>query len=51
LTTRLFLLILLCLPTGLLYAQSQANTGSIEGTVSDPSGRGGPAATVTLPPP
>ena len=30
------------------YAQSQATTGSIEGTVSDPSGRSLPKASVTL---
>ena len=30
------------------WAQSQANTGSIEGTVSDPSGRSVPGASVTV---
>src|SRR6266852_2874814 len=33
---------------GLLFAQSQANTGTIEGVVNDPSGRAVPGATVTL---
>jgi hypothetical protein len=30
------------------FAQSQANTGTIEGVVTDPSGRAAPGATVTL---
>src|SRR5258706_11470090 len=47
-TTRLSLLISLCLAASSLYAQSQANTGSIEGSVSDASGRGVPGASVTL---
>src|SRR5437764_52719 len=45
---RLSLFILLCLAASSLYAQSQANTGSIEGIVSDPAGRAVPGAGVTL---
>src|SRR6266496_6002299 len=33
---------------GLVFAQSQANTGNIEGIVSDPSGRPVPGAVVTI---
>src|ERR1700704_6200341 len=33
---------------GLMFAQSQANTGTIEGVVNDPSGRAVPGATVSL---
>ena len=47
-TSRLLFFIPLCLTASLLYAQSQANTGSIEGTVSDPSGRAVSGASVTL---
>ena len=47
-TTRLFLFIPLCLTASLLHAQSQATTGSIEGSVSDATGRQIPGATVTL---
>src|SRR5258708_969230 len=47
-TKRLFLLLPLFVAASLLRAQSQANTGSIEGTVSDPAGRGIPGAMVTL---
>src|ERR1700681_3136740 len=36
------------LTAGLMFAQSQANTGTIEGVVNDPSGRAVPDATVTL---
>src|SRR6202171_5944903 len=36
------------LTAGLAFAQSQANTGAIEGVVNDPSGRPVPGATVTL---
>src|SRR5712692_852314 len=32
----------------LVFAQSQANTGAIEGTVTDPSGRSIPGADVTI---
>ena len=39
---------LFCFVSGLGYAQSQATTGSIEGTVSDPSGRSLPKASVSL---
>ena len=47
---RLWVVVLLavtiCLSSAL--AQSQANTGSIEGTVTDPSGRSVPGASVTV---
>ncbi len=39
---------LTCLAAITLYGQSQANTGSIEGTVSDPSGRSIAGAKVSL---
>src|SRR5437868_1120098 len=49
---RLLLLCILLagssLTTGVIFAQSQANTGTIEGIVNDPSGRPVPGATVTL---
>src|SRR3982074_1277883 len=38
----------LLLSPGALLAQSQANTGSIEGTINDPSGRAIPGAEVTI---
>src|SRR5258706_13694601 len=38
----------LSLTAGLMFAQSQANTGTIEGVVNDPSGRAVPLAAVTL---
>src|ERR1700739_532324 len=38
----------LSLTASLVFAQSQANTGTIEGVVNDPSGRGVPLAAVTL---
>src|SRR6266567_7667619 len=38
----------LFLATAVSFAQSQANTGTIEGTVTDPSGRPVPGAQVTL---
>jgi hypothetical protein len=44
---RFFLAILFLFPAG-LFAQSQANTGTIEGTVTDPSGRPVAKAAVTL---
>jgi hypothetical protein len=47
-TTRVFLFIPFCFTASLLYAQSQATTGSIEGSVSDASGRQIPGANVTL---
>jgi hypothetical protein len=47
LKTNLFLL-LFCIAASLVHAQSQANTGSIEGTVSDPAGRAVAGASVTL---
>src|SRR5215467_2057599 len=36
------------LTAGFVFAQSQANTGAIEGVVNDPSGRAVPGAMVTL---
>src|SRR3984893_10522847 len=36
------------LTAGLVFAQSQANTGTIEGVVNDPSGRAVPGASVTF---
>jgi hypothetical protein len=36
------------LATGMAFAQSQANTGTIEGIVSDPTGRAIPGATVSI---
>src|SRR3982074_2163584 len=36
------------LTAGLMFAQSQANTGTIEGVVNDPSGRAVPGATGSL---
>lgn len=45
---RLLLTLLLCYPASLLYAQSQANTGSIEGVVADQTGRSVPKASVTV---
>src|SRR5438105_4087571 len=38
----------IALTTSSVWAQSQANTGSIEGVVSDPSGRPVPGASVTV---
>ena len=51
--SRRFCLILIaiaaiCLSTTAVWAQSQANTGSIEGIVSDPSGRSIPGAAVAV---
>src|SRR5258706_11426130 len=46
--SRLSVFVVFCLAASLIHAQSQANTGSIEGTVSDPAGRGVPGAAVTL---
>ena len=43
-----FLACVFSLVAGVMYAQSQANTGSIEGTVSDPSGRMIAGASVTI---
>src|ERR1700681_2647839 len=43
-----FLAFLVCFVASFAYAQSQATTGSIEGTVSDPSGRSIPKASVSL---
>ena len=40
-TTRLSFFVALSLAVGSLYAQSQATTGSIEGSVSDATGRQG----------
>ncbi|MEP6536829.1 MAG: TonB-dependent receptor [Bryobacteraceae bacterium] len=40
--------IVFCLISGLAFGQSQATTGSIEGTVSDSSGRSLPNASVSL---
>src|SRR5215469_4592421 len=45
---KYLLLCLFCFVTGFAHAQSQANTGSIEGTVSDPSGRSVPMASVSI---
>src|SRR5215469_5721736 len=42
------LLVASCLTASLVFAQSQANTGTIEGVVNDPSGRAVPGAMVTL---
>ena len=42
------LLTIFALTPSLTFAQSQANTGTIEGTVADPSGGAVPNATVTL---
>ena len=42
------LLTLLACTSTAIFAQSQANTGTIEGTVNDPSGRAVPNADVTL---
>src|SRR6266851_1455016 len=39
---------LLFVAAGLIFAQSQANTGAIEGTVTDPSGRSIPGADVSI---
>jgi hypothetical protein len=39
---------LICVGVSSAWAQSQANTGSIEGTVSDPSGAAIPSASVTV---
>ncbi len=47
-TSRFLMFIPLCLTASFIHAQSQANTGSIEGTVSDPAGRAIPGASVTL---
>jgi len=47
-TNKSLLACLFCFVTGFAYAQSQANTGSIEGTVSDPSGRSVPKASVSI---
>jgi outer membrane receptor for ferrienterochelin and colicin len=43
-----FFALLFCLVSGLAHAQSQANTGSIEGTIGDPSGRSIPGASVSI---
>ena len=48
LANRLLLTVLLCCFASLLSAQSQATTGLIEGTVTDPSGRNIPGAAVEL---
>ena len=45
---RLLLVLPFFLAASLLYAQSQATTGTLEGTVSDPAGRAVPGANVTL---
>jgi hypothetical protein len=45
---QLCLAIAVSLLTPSIFAQSQANTGTIEGVVSDPSGKSVPNATVTL---
>lgn len=45
---RRFLALFFSLATVCIYAQSQANTGAIEGVVTDPSGRVVPAASVTI---
>src|SRR6202795_1284442 len=43
-----FLAFVICFVAGFAHAQSQATTGSIEGTISDPSGRSIPKASVSL---
>jgi hypothetical protein len=48
LLTALTILGLLAAASGTLLAQSQATTGTIEGTVTDPSGAAVPNATVTV---